>query len=170
MTENGDIIILDGPYEVHPTAGEKWAVVNSDSGNVYSDALSRDEAIVLAVELNASTMTTGCNKDLVAKALLQRLDNLEAAWLAAEERESDEAEALNDERFGVLGEVSVTTRFVIQLNAEWAGCDARITGECDEYLDGSIDVLDAQLEVLRDGVWVSAGSSRSLEYYVKLAL
>ena len=47
-----EIIILDGKYEVHPACDGTWSVVNSDSGQVRNDGLSKTDAIALARELN----------------------------------------------------------------------------------------------------------------------
>jgi len=48
-----DIVILNGPYEVHPSihAGH-WAVVNAETGQVRADHMTRSAAVAYATELN----------------------------------------------------------------------------------------------------------------------
>jgi len=55
-TTTDAIIILDGPFEVHPSANDgSWAVVNSDTGSVRYDHLTQADAIEAANELNTTS-------------------------------------------------------------------------------------------------------------------
>lgn len=48
-----EIIVLEGKYEVHPSAeDETHCVVNGETGQVRNGGLSLNDAIELAAELN----------------------------------------------------------------------------------------------------------------------
>ena len=53
-TETIQIVDCGGKYEVHPAAdGATWCVVNSETGAVRNEAVTRLAAIALAKERNA---------------------------------------------------------------------------------------------------------------------
>ena len=50
-----DITILDGKYEVHAGAKGGYAVVNSETGDVYGSYSTQREAVKIATRLNGES-------------------------------------------------------------------------------------------------------------------